>query len=250
MNKKQIVSLIGLLFSIVAFIVSVILIANIGVVNTVTTFLVFLLLASVPATLIFAVLLTIFSFTKKNIIEAKKQNKKKDEERTFKEGLKRTPWYIWLIVAGCCIVGIPFLIIPPLGMAVLALGFAAFWLPYYTWKNEHIRAPWPSGKLTPERITRDVQSRHKFKTIKLPFEYRIVEDVVVETDWSLSDDYTPTTITFQKSGTYKIKPSMFQKYYSPIEIAMHIQKGEGVYLIFSEKTRDLEFVYRKNYCSI
>lgn len=180
----------------------------------------------------------------------KKQEFEKNEERTFKEGIKRTPWFIWVISISFTLIGIVLLIIPPIGLASIALGFVAFWYPYYTWKNEHIRAPWPSGKLTHEKILIDLQKHKKIVDFTVPDDYRIVEDVVLGTDYSVGDDNTPTTITFVQNGTHKIKPSMFQKYYSPIEIAMNIQKGEGVYLIFSNKTGKLEFVYRKIYCTL
>ena len=183
--------------------------------------------------------------TTQSITDDKKEY---SEKRTFKEGLKRTPWYIWVIAISFTLIGIVFLIIPPLGLMSIGLGFLAFWLPYYSWKNEHIRATWPTGKLTHKKIVQDMQL-HKNKTVFMtPDDYKIVEDVVVNTDFSITDDYTPTTITFRKNGTYKIKPSMFQKYYSPIEIAAHIKQGEGVYLIFSNKNNRLEFVYRKIYC--
>jgi len=268
MNKKQRVSLIGLVISIFVFVASFISIAIIGEVNTATFVITPLFLISIPTGFIFMILLIVFSATKEsnaqlkkeqlymppqpkpNIDNSKKQEIEKSEERTFKEGLKRTPWYIWVITISFTLIGIVLLIIPPIGLMSIGLGFAAFWFPYHSWKNEHIRAPWPSGKLTHEKIVNDLQT-HQFKpSIMLPSDYRIVEDVVLKTDFSITDDYTPTTITFEQNGTYRIKSSMFQKYYSPIEIANHIQQGEVVYLIFSNKTNKLEFVYRKIYCTL
>ena len=168
------------------------------------------------------------------------------EERTFKKSVKRTPWYIWLIFIVFSLFGLFFLIIPPLslfGIVIIAFfWFACFWLPYYTWKNEHIRATWPSGNLTADIIFND--------TNMLPNDYRIVEDIAVKTDVSLGGEYGDVTITFEKSGQYKIEPSMFQKYYSAIEIAWHIEAGEGVYLVFTNKTSKLKRVYRKKYWTL
>lgn len=268
MNKKQKVSLIGLVISIFVFLAGFISVGIIGEMNTATFVITPLVFMSFHVGIVFMILLIIFSVKKESnaqpkkeqsymppqpksdVDNSKKQETENNEERTFKEGLKRTPWYIWVITISFTLIGTFLLIIPPIGLMCIGLGFVAFWLPYRSWKTENIRAPWPSGELTHEKIVIDLHTHQLNSSIISPSDYRIVEDVVLKTNYSITDDYTPTTITFKNSGTFKIKSSMFQKYYSPVEIAVNIQQGEGVYLIFSNETDKLEFVYRKIYCTL
>ncbi len=263
MKKGQIISLVGLIVSILTFTVAPCIIYKntdivTGEVGTIALVFALLFLLSIFTGIVFLVLFIVFSVKKKKSADesvADKVDAPEVEKRTLKEGIKRTPWYIWLICIVCGLLGLIFLIIPPLGVALLALGFASFWFPYYSWKKEHIRAAWPSGELTHEKIVGDLRKhRHKTGTIN-PEDYRIEEDVILstnadyETDGELGSSLS-CTVSFQKLGTHKIQPSKFQKYYSAIEIVGHIEDGEAVYLIISNRTNKIEFVYRKIYCTL
>ncbi len=258
MKKGRIISLIGLIVSILIFTITPCIIYKTaynaeGEITSTAMVFTLLWMVSFFIGIVSLVLFIVFSINKNSSPKSgsKGTDAPETEERNLKAGIKRTPRSIWVISITCAVLGMFFLIIlPPLGFVLIGFGFLAFYLPYYTWKKEHIRAPWPSGKLTPEKITLDILTHKPNSNIEIPFDYRIVEDVVLKTNYSITDDYTPTTITFKNSGTFKIKPSMFQKYYSPVEIAVNIQQGEGVYLIFSNETNKLEFVYRKIYCTL